>query len=427
MNILEAKTSDGRIIGTLGFDDFSDAWSFVYHDAWKSGGFQLSPAIPFDSSAKSTTVKRFIENLLPEGAGLDALSQSSQISKSNVFALIRKVGHESAGATMFVPEGFEWTHSPKPLRPIEQDELLDRVRSRDDIPFSIWDGKVRLSIAGMQDKIAVFVKNKKMFLADFPMASTHILKPLPVNQKLASLVANEHFCMSFARAVGLSVAKTEIMRIPDPVLQIERFDRVFRQNPDRVDRLHIVDACQLLDLPSAYKYEQNFGNGRDVAHIRDGVSLEKIFSRRNLSEVPFLFVRQMLMWSIFQYLIGNTDAHGKNLSFFIRPGGKIALAPAYDMVSTVIYEGLEDGMAMSIGGEFILPHIGARHWECFAEECGIPLPMLSTEMRRMADAATKHINLKVDGLTEIEACAIEQIRKHIACRIETLRIDADGA
>jgi len=31
--------------------------------------------------------------------------------------------------------------------------------------------------------------------------------------------------------------------------------------------------------------------------------------------------RDLLRWAIFQYLIGNSDAHGKNVSFFAEPEG----------------------------------------------------------------------------------------------------------
>jgi serine/threonine-protein kinase HipA len=48
----------------------------------------------------------------------------------------------------------------------------------------------------------------------------------------------------------------------------------------------------------------------------------------------------LLRWALFQYLIGNADAHGKNMSFFCNPAG-LALAPCYDLVSVVQYEGLD--------------------------------------------------------------------------------------
>ena len=92
------------------------------------------------------------------------------------------------------------------------------------------------------------------------------------------MVANEHFCMSLAARLRLPVAPVSIRRLPEPVLLIERFDRVVdwdsaqTHHARAVRRLHIIDACQALDLPSTFKYERNLGAGQDVRNIREGVS-----------------------------------------------------------------------------------------------------------------------------------------------------------
>jgi serine/threonine-protein kinase HipA len=89
-------------------------------------------------------------------------------------------------------------------------------------------------------------------------------------------VANEHFCLNLATQLGVTATKAQILRVPEPVLMVKRFDRELRDV--QVARKHVIDACQALGLGVSHKYERNFGSGRDVAHIRDGVSLEKVFS-----------------------------------------------------------------------------------------------------------------------------------------------------
>ncbi|MEX2126324.1 MAG: HipA domain-containing protein [Woeseia sp.] len=66
-------------------------------------------------------------------------------------------------------------------------------------------------------------------------------------------------------------------------------------------------------------------------------------------------IRQLSLvrWALFQYLIGNADAHGKNVSFFCRPDG-LALAPFYDLVSVVQYNSPDHELAMAYGDEFLL-------------------------------------------------------------------------
>src|SRR5690606_14628727 len=62
-----------------------------------------------------------------------------------------------------------------------------------------------------------------LFLPDHPLASTHILKPQPAD--IEHMVVNEHYCMTLAKAMGLSVADVEVLRTPHVVLAVKRFDR----------------------------------------------------------------------------------------------------------------------------------------------------------------------------------------------------------
>jgi serine/threonine-protein kinase HipA len=91
-------------------------------------------------------------------------------------------------------------------------------------------------------------------------------------------------------------------------------------------------------------------------------------------------------WALLQYLIGNTDAHGKNVSFFSRPDG-LAIAPFYDLVSVVQYSGVEHELAMAYGDEFRLEDVSGLAWANFAQRTGIPRTLLAREMRRMGKAA----------------------------------------
>lgn len=425
MERLDVCLSDRTPVGQISFEPLSGKFQFVYCDTWLSARdrFPLTPSISFSAEHdNSLSVKRYLENLLPEGAGLDVVAQTNRLSKSNVFGLIRAIGQESAGAILILPEGGELL-APAELREVSQSELSERIRARDTLPFSVWDGKVRLSIAGFQDKIAVFIRGEAMFLASHPFASTHILKPVPKNPAIASLVANEHFCMSLANRVGIPAAKTTILRVPEAVLVVERFDRV--AHPDKVARHHVIDACQLLDLPPTHKYERNFGSGRDVAHIKDGASLKSIYAMDRLAESPVAFRLQMLRWTLFQYLIGNADAHGKNLSFYMRSRGKIVLSPAYDLVSTVTYNGIEDELAMGIGDAFQLKEIGAFQWACFAEECRIPKRLLSNEMKKMAALVAKHsAATDLTQFTAEERADVMRIQNYIECQSGILMKDA---
>lgn len=395
MNRLDARTHNGELIGRIIFDETSDEFLFEYEKNWinSSTSYPISPSIPFDgekSHQSSLSVRRYFENLLPEGLALDVVAKTVNLSKSNLFGLLRLIGKESSGAIVLLPHGGIVEGKNSIPRFISKAEISERINNRETVPFSVWDGKVRLSIAGYQDKIAVFVDSKKdMFLVEHPLASTHILKPVPKNSKLSSLVANEQFCMMIGASAGVKTAKTYILRVPEPVLVVNRFDRVFNTQKTSVERTHIIDGCQALNLPRSYKYEHNFGSGNDVSHIKDGVSLQKLFSMYKDAESGASFKIDMLRWTLLQYIIGNSDAHGKNISFYVGAGGKLKVAPAYDLVSTVQYEGVEDMISMGIGGEFLLSNIGAFQWADFANECGIPRRVLFSEMKRMSSKIEK--------------------------------------
>ena len=51
----------------------------------------------------------------------------------------------------------------------------------------------------------------------------------------------------------------------------------------------------------------------------------------------------------FTVLIGNADAHGKNLALLHVDGGSVELAPLYDLVPTVLWPRLRRTPAMAIG------------------------------------------------------------------------------
>jgi serine/threonine-protein kinase HipA len=154
-----------------------------------------------------------------------------------------------------------------------------------------------------------------------------------------------------------------------------------------VRRRHVIDGCQALDLPVSFKYERNFGNTADVRDIREGVSFEKLFSLQRHLDNPAAARTFMIRWALFQLLIGNSDAHGKNLSFFVHGGG-LEPAPLYDLVSVNAYgEHVEQDMAMGYGDAFRLEEITPFALADFARRTGTAPRYLGREMTRMAQAA----------------------------------------
>jgi serine/threonine-protein kinase HipA len=425
---LLALWADGQKVATLGHEPMNDLWSLHYDNDWVSTpeAFPLSPALPLEPPAAgyaAGALKRFVENLLPEGRALDITAMTCRVSKSNIFALINALGTETTGAFRFWPAG----DAPPsvvatPPREVSRDELNQRLSDRDAMPLAVWDGKVRMSIAGVQDKLMVYLdrpleEGGRMFLVEPPLASTHILKPEPGRTVTPHLVVNEHFCMSLAKRMGLPAADVGIYRTPRPVLVVGRFDRVMREGAAGpiVQRLHIIDAAQAADLPATYKYERNFGSGEHVRNIREGVSFEVLFDRVAQTVNKAAARLTLLRWAMFQYLIGNSDAHGKNFSFFVHRQG-LAPAPWYDLVSVLQYPDIDHELAMAFGDAFSLDEVGAFQLADFAKRCNVDRRLLKREATRLAKLAAEHAPLQAlagDYIEEERAFA-GQLRDFIA-------------
>jgi serine/threonine-protein kinase HipA len=168
---------------------------------------------------------------------------------------------------------------------------------------------IRLSLAGAQDKIAVRMEGDAVSLPLDGAPSTHILKPAV--KRFAGFVFNEAYCMRLAAAVGLPVSKAEIRHVEEvEYLQIERYDRMHRLNPEGMsvlERLHQEDFCQAMGIVSENKYQKE-----------GGPSLKQCFALlREVSSAPVLDLARLLDAVIFNYLAGNNDAHGKNSRYSI--------------------------------------------------------------------------------------------------------------
>lgn len=455
-------SAEGKAVGQLTYAPQDNQYGFRYADEWvaDAGAFYLAPAIPLRQAPVPGAVHRFLENLLPEGRALDVVAHQYALSKNNTFSLIHRLGKEPVGAFAFAAlnatekeaEASVRAEAAAPVRrAISDEELTTRIRTRDLTPFSVWDGKARLSLAGYQDKLQVIVEQTEISLADGALSSTHLLKPDSRNAATPCMVANEHFCMTLAASIAGSrrggyfpVAPVELRRIPEPILLIERFDRVVvwdEKNPGRakqVRRLHAIDGCQALDVPSSLKYERNLGSGKEVENIREGVSFERLFGLLDIMETPAQARVFFLRWALLQLIIGNSDAHGKNISFFVGPAG-LSPAPMYDLVSVNAYgEKVEQDMAMGYGDVFLPEAITPYALADFAHRTGTGAAQLSRELTVMARIAAEHASAlatsalyigderdmvhKISTYVQTQAAALSKLAPEIAKVKKTLLV-----
>jgi serine/threonine-protein kinase HipA len=357
-----------------------DVLVWQYTPAWQSIGFPVSPHLPLSNTIPTININRFLRNWLPEGPGFDELLQNVHVTRNNTFALVRALGQDTPGALILRP-----SETPLPqdgtFRLLAENELIERLNNRNITGLIVWDNKPRLSVAGIQDKINIMVNScGQLGFGEGTFCSTHILKFERKTQ--FKLVKNEFLTMCLAKACGLQVANVQLKRYgKHDALLVERFDR--KQTSDiEVKRRHIIDGCQALNLSPEYKYERNFGSNRDVAHIRDGASLPLLFDFANQCQDPALTKQQILDWVLFNILVYNFDAHGKNISFYVGSHG-ISLAPFYDLVNIKLYSNFDRDMAMALGEEFSSDCVHAYQIADFADSCKLLRLYVAKRLKEM--------------------------------------------
>lgn len=379
------------VIGSLALDKSTNLLKLNYTPEWQRSGFAISPHLPLSNQHSPEVAYNYLDNALPEGAARRLLAESLGVSEANVYPQVRALGNDLAGAVVFKPTHETALDESKPIfRVLEEDELIARLDTKEDFGLLTWDDKPRLSVAGVQDKLNVFIDDTGTIgFGDGSLCSTHILKFERKN--CPNLVLNEYFCMKLAEAVGLPVAEVDFKRFgPHPALLVERFDRKYVRDEKRVLRRHVIDGCQALNLSREFKYERNLGDGRDVRHIRDGASLEKLFAFARSMSAPVESAQWLIRWQLFNLMINNFDSHGKNVSlYFDRHNARFT--PAYDLVNIAMFPQFKHVLAMAMGDEFEPNAIHAYQLADFAETCGIDKKLLARLVIELADKVIKQL------------------------------------
>jgi serine/threonine-protein kinase HipA len=366
-------------------------------DRWDGNIPLLSCSLPLRTSQLDAWA--FTTGLLPEGQHRQSMAALAGVTTSNVIGMLARFGRDVAGAVIVSPDD-------PPLRdpavePYTADELTQEIETLHEHPLGLHDDS-ELSIAGVQDKMLLVELAPNTWgrpRNGYP--SSHILK---IDDRFyPGLVRAEHACLELAAIVGVQASSSRLMKVGgSECLIVERFDRRVGESGE-ISRIHQEDACQAMgiDPESAQrraKYEA-YG-GPTLSAVAD------LFT--TWATEPETQLRRLLDLAVFTVVIGNADAHGKNLGLLHPSPGVIELAPLYDLVPTMLWPQLKTDAAMHIGGCRRLPDIGL---DDIVREASRWTLQPDLARRRARDLAERVLVALSEDRVDVDSPAVQAISK----------------
>lgn len=353
---------------------------FAYDASWldSSRGTPISHSLPLSTEPYSgSVVAAFFDNLLPDADEIRRRMQATLgAASAGTFDLLAEAGRDCVGAIQLLPD--ERPVDVRTIDAVEIDEhaIAELLRNLPSAPLGLRAGEdFRMSIAGAHEKTALLRREGVWLRPRGATPTSHVLKPaigaVRGGPDLSDSVETEWLSMRVARALGLPVAEVEIRDFEDQrALVVERFDRRWAKDGSWLIRLPQEDLCQALGVPPGLKYEADGGPGT--------VEIMRLLLA---SEQPSVDRAAFLRATVVSWLLAAIDAHAKNYSIHLLPGGALRLAPLYDIISA--YPALHRGelrakklkMAMAAVGKnrhYHWSEIQQRHWVATAEACAFP-------------------------------------------------------
>lgn len=196
----------------------------------------------------------------------------------------------------------------------------------------------RLSISGVQLKYSVRLENDELKLYD--SNGQYILKPVPPAKQLINITdapENEHLTMQIAEQIFyINTATNALIRFKDgqPAYITRRFD----VKPDSSKYMQ-EDFAQLTNR-TKHTHGETFKY--DGTYEEIGLLIKKFVA----ASMPA--IEKFFQLVIFNYIFSNGDAHLKNFSLTRNDSGEYQLAPAYDLMSTIIHTPHESDTALNL-------------------------------------------------------------------------------
>ena len=249
------------------------------------------------------------------------------------------------------------------------DEVLKARRDGELFDYLLQTFAVYSGISGVQPKVMIRgVDDAADWRQHNVRGATHIIKFWERDGEFQELAANEFFCMSAAKRIGLPIPDFRLSE-DGGALVVERFDR-----KDDGSYLGFEDFTVLNGLTAARKY--------------DGGYETRLFRRAGefvTGEQRAAALRSLFRLFVLNCAVRNGDAHLKNFGVvYDDTRSDVRLAPVYDIVTTSAYLP-KDQMALTLNGTPVWPDAG-RLTHLGHTRAGLTGPQIRQTFEETADA-----------------------------------------
>lgn len=293
----------------------------------------------------------FFQHLLPEGALRKYILRAEHLTDSDV-ELLRRLGRDLPGAVALVPEDAAGDDVPGPN--------VDEPPAPPAAPMA----RLRFSLAGVQLKFSAEREGRITFPARNRSGRWIVKLPDRMHPRLPEL---EHSMMRWAAATGFEVPETDVVSASDledmpPHLEWSEANAYVCRRFDRADEglpIHIEDFGQVFGAPVTHEAKYD-----SYGYLAIARALSAIAGREEM----IVFLQRL----VFDILCGNGDSHIKNWSLIYRDRVHARLAPAYDIVPTVLFPRYDQALALDFVGVTGFTEITRDRFRQFAKKLDMP-------------------------------------------------------
>ncbi|MFN2355794.1 MAG: type II toxin-antitoxin system HipA family toxin [Desulfopila sp.] len=391
VRVLELTLHDHRVGFVAGYKSGRNVLTFApeFRENSRRPTFTLTTHPDFPNAEKLLAthwIKRqrlhpVLSNLLPEGMLREMFALGLKVHIDDEFQLLSYLGRDLPGALIATPMAAGAIPA----------YVLHGEVDPESVTLTVGEGAHHFSLAGVQMKFSMRQQDGRYHINQPGERGEWIVKTPSTLHK--SVPLNEFTAMRLAELAGVNIPDIRLVEmdrleklppisLPDEryALAIRRFDRKGQE------RVHTEDFAQVLAKYPHRKYDSaNYEQIAKVLYRYTGSSLANVqqFARRLLVNI----------------LLANGDAHLKNWSLIYPDRVTSELAPAYDIVTTMVYIGDERNFALNLGGSKEWYAATMAHFQAWARKADIPWRAIQPHL---ADSLEKARTLWPEALTGLQ-------------------------